>query len=337
VITPDMASLHLPAPDGTWRRGLFPSHELLSEGGIVSTIDDMLAWLAHLRTRDRFGSPETWRQLTAVARDANGDAGYYGLGMIVSKYRGMGTMGHPGGVIGGSSEMICVPALGLDIVIMSNGAKEAFPMRLAQEIMDILLSEKLNTPIPAPAPSRYASSLGDYFCAETGMVYGLEAVGESLVLRVAKCPDAIALEASEDGWLQTGLSFLGAIRLLPLDDGNGLLIESAGRQQRHARLSGAADSPSQAAPIEGRYYSEESGIAAEFRGSGTSTVLRTWDEWGSAESDVIPLGGEWLHVRLRAAPEEFGAVIRFEDSARGRCFRLSSARTRGLTFHATRA
>jgi hypothetical protein len=210
-------------------------------------------------------------------------------------------------------------------------------MRLAQEIMDILLSEKLNTPIPAPAPSRYASSLGDYFCAETGMVYGLEAVGESLVLRVAKCPDAIALEASEDGWLQTGLSFLGAIRLLPLDDGNGLLIESAGRQQRHARLSGAADSPSQAAPIEGRYYSEESGIAAEFRGSGTSTVLRTWDEWGSAESDVIPLGGEWLHVRLRAAPEEFGAVIRFEDSARGRCFRLSSARTRGLTFHATRA
>jgi CubicO group peptidase (beta-lactamase class C family) len=336
VVTPGIASLHLPSPDGSWRRGLFPSHELLSEGGIVSTIDDMLAWLAHLRTRDRFGSAATWSQLTSVAREPNGDAGYYGLGLVVSKYRGIGTLGHPGGVIGGSSEMICVPALGLDIVIMSNGAKDAFPMRLAQEIMDILLSEKVGAPVPAPAPAQHASSLGDYASAETGMVYGLEAVADSLVLRVAKCPDAVALEDAADGWLQTGLSFMSGIRLRPTDHGEGLIVEFAGRQQRYTRLPDTAVSPGQAAAIAGRYYSEESGIGAEFLGSGASTVLRTWDLWGSAESDVIALGGEWLHVRLRAAPDEFGAVIHFADSASGRCFRLSSARTRGLTFHATK-
>jgi D-aminopeptidase len=337
VVTPGIASLHLPSPDGSWRRGLFPSHELLSEGGIVSTIDDMLAWLAHLRTRDRFGSSATWSQLTSVAKEADGDAGYYALGLIVSRYRGIGTLGHPGGVIGGSSEMICVPALGLDIVIMSNGAKDAFPMRLAQEIMDILLSEKVGAPIPALAPAQYASILGDYASAETGMVYGLEAVGDSLVLRVAKCPDAVALEVAGDGWLQTGLSFLSRMRLRPTDNGDGLIVEFAGRQERYTRLEDIAASPAgQAAAIEGRYYSEESGIGAEFIGSGSGAVLRTWDRWGSAESDVMPLGGEWLHVRLRAAPEEFGAVIHFADSARGRCFRLSSARTRGLMFHATK-
>jgi D-aminopeptidase len=336
VVTPGIASLHLPSPDGSWRRGLFPSHELLGEGGIVSTIDDMLAWLAHLRTRDRFGSSATWSQLTSVAREPNGDAGYYGLGLIVSKYRGIGTLGHPGGVIGGSSEMICVPALGLDIVIMSNGAKDAFPMRLAQEIMDVLLSEKVSAAIPALAPAQHAASLGDYASAETGMVYGLEAVGDSLVLRVAKCPDAVALEDAADGWLQTGLSFSSGIRLRPTDHGQSLIVDFAGRQQRYTRLPDIAVTPGQAAAIAGRYYSEESGIGAEFLGSGASTVLRTWDRWGSAESDVIALGGEWLHVRLRAAPDEFGAVIHFADSASGRCFRLSSARTRGLMFHATK-
>lgn len=334
AITPGMACLHLPAADGSWRRGLFPSHELLSEGGIVSTVDDMLAWLAHLRTRDRFGSPETWSQLTSVPTEHDGDAGHYGLGMIVSKYRGVGTMGHPGGVIGGSSEMICVPALGLDIVIMSNGAKDAFPMRLAQDVMDVLIPEKLSAPIPALAPAQYVSILGDYASVETGMVYGLEALGESLVLRVAKCPDAVPLEAATDGSLQTGLSFLGGIRLRPTDGGGSLIVEFAGRRERHARLPTVSASPREVAPIAGRYYSEECGIAAEFLTSGASTLLRTWDQWGSAESDVIALGGEWLQVRLRAAPEEFGAVIRFEDSATGRCFRLSSARTRGLTFHA---
>jgi CubicO group peptidase (beta-lactamase class C family) len=337
TITPGIACLHLPSADGTWRRGLFPSRELLGEGGIVSTIDDMLVWLAHLRTRERFGSADTWRQLTAVTGEPNGDAGYYALGLVVSKYRGVGTLGHPGGVVGGSSEMICIPALGLDIVILCNGAKDAFPMQLAQQVLDILLSESLGAAAAAATPGRYASSLGDYASAETGMVYGLEQQGETLLLRVAKCPDAIGLEVAPDGWLQTGISFLGRIRLqVSAEDREGIVVEFAGERKRHTRLAGMPAGP-QELRLDGVYYSEECGVGAEFYRSGSGTVLRTWDHWGSAELDVIPLGGAWLYVRSREAPEEFGAVIHFADSAEGRRFRLNSARTRDLTFTAFKA
>lgn len=338
AITPGMACLHLPSPDGSWRRGLFPSRELLGEGGIVSTIDDMLVWLAHLRTRERFGSAATWQQLTAVTAEPNGNAGYYALGLVVSKYRGLGTLGHPGGVVGGSSEMICIPALGLDIVILCNGAKDAFPMQLAQQVLDVLLSERLGAAAGAATAAGYAPSLGDYACTETGLVYGLEQQGETLLLRVAKCPDAIGLEVAPDGWLQTGLSFLGQIRLqVRAEDREGIVVEFAGQRKRYARLADLPATQQGLPRIEGRYYSEECGVGAEFYRSGSSTVLRTWDHWGSAELDVIPLAEEWLYVRSREAPEEFGAVIHFADSAGGRRFRLNSARTRNLTFTAVKA
>lgn len=337
TITPGMAGLHLPSPDGTWRRGLFPSRELLGEGGIVSTIDDMLVWLAHLRTRERFGSADTWRQLTAVTGEPNGDAGYYALGLVVSRYRGLGTLGHPGGVVGGSSEMICIPALGLDIVILCNGAKDAFPMLLAQQVLDVLLSDRLGEQASAVTMARYAPNLGDYASTETGLIYGLEQQGDTLLLRVAKCPDAIGLEVAPDGWLQTGISFLGQIRLqVSAQDREGIVVEFAGERKRYTRL-GSPPAGLQGLPLDGVYYSEECGVGAEFYRSGSSAVLRTWDHWGSAELDVIPLGGEWLFVRSREAPEEFGAVIHFDDHAGGRRrFRLSSARTRALTFTATK-
>ena len=56
VITPGIATMHMPERDGSWRRGLFPTEEVRGEGAMVSTVDDMLRWTAHLRTRDRLGS-----------------------------------------------------------------------------------------------------------------------------------------------------------------------------------------------------------------------------------------------------------------------------------------
>lgn len=337
VITPGVACLHLPSRDGSWRRGLFPSEELLGEGGIVSTVDDMLAWAAHLRTRDRFGSPDLWRQLTSVVTEPEG-GNDYGLGLVVSRYRGIETLRHAGGVLGGASEMICLPAVGLNIVVLSNGAKGASPANLAQAILDVLLPETLGDPTPVAVSAQYASKLGDYGSVGTGMVYSLEAEGQSLALRVAKGPRATALEVCPDGWLQTGIAAgftgLGRIRVRPAAaDCEGLVIEFAGRRERHVRIAGSMLPPTETAQIVGQYASEESGIAAEIRDTGSGTVLRTWDSWGSTEFDLISLGGGWLQVRGKAEEDLFGGVIHFADSRAGRGFRLNTARTRGLTFH----
>src|SRR5579862_9727210 len=94
------ATLHVPQPDGSFRRGIFPTEEVRGEGAIVSTIDDMLAWLAHLRGPHTVGSEASWAQMTTPARLSNGLTCKYALGLMVDQYRGVDVVHHGGTVIG---------------------------------------------------------------------------------------------------------------------------------------------------------------------------------------------------------------------------------------------
>ena len=63
-MAPGLAALHVPQPDGSYRRGIYPSEELLGSGGMISTVGDMLKWLAHLRGGEkRVGSAASWQQM----------------------------------------------------------------------------------------------------------------------------------------------------------------------------------------------------------------------------------------------------------------------------------
>ena len=132
-ITPGIATMHVPTRGG-WRRGIFPSDEVRGEGAIVSTVDDMLRWMAHLRARDRFGSAKSWAELTERPRYANGAVGSYALGLMLDEYRGLRAVHHSGGVIGGTAQMLTFPEDGLDVIILANGARAADVGRLAAQV-----------------------------------------------------------------------------------------------------------------------------------------------------------------------------------------------------------
>ena len=55
--------MHLPSPDGGYRSGGFFQYDIRGEGHLVSTVDDMLIWLAHLNDPRQVGSESTWRQM----------------------------------------------------------------------------------------------------------------------------------------------------------------------------------------------------------------------------------------------------------------------------------
>src|SRR5580704_16938121 len=129
-ITPGIAAMHTPGRGGRWRRGLFPSEEVRGEGAIVSTIDDMLRWMAHLRSRRLFGSAATWSALTELPVYADGSLGVYALGLIINDYRGLRTVQHSGGVMGGTCQMLALPNDGLDVIILANGGRDANVVRL---------------------------------------------------------------------------------------------------------------------------------------------------------------------------------------------------------------
>lgn len=115
---PNTASLHASDGRGGFNK-IYLGCDLAGEGGVVSTLDDMLRWLAHMDT-PRIGKDKTWKALLEPTRLANGEATGYGMGLCVDTFRGLQTIHHGGGNVGATSAMVKVIDAKLDIVILMN-------------------------------------------------------------------------------------------------------------------------------------------------------------------------------------------------------------------------
>ena len=76
---PNSAALHVRNAQGGFDRGVF-GPAIGGEGGIVSTVDDMLRWLAHMDA-PKVGSPATWAAMRTPVRLKNGASTGYGFGL----------------------------------------------------------------------------------------------------------------------------------------------------------------------------------------------------------------------------------------------------------------
>jgi len=185
-IRPGLAMQYLALPPaaggGRLQRGIYPG-ELRGSGSLISTVDDMLAWLAHLRSPVKtVGSAASWAQMIELPPLSTGVRLPYALGLMRHDYRGIEVIHHAGAVLGATSQMITVPGHALDIMIMANGAAVS-TVGLGFHIIDALLGDVLGAPAePVPAAD-HAAVLGQrYRAAETGAVLGFETAGGKLAL-----------------------------------------------------------------------------------------------------------------------------------------------------------
>lgn len=107
-------------------------------GAIVSTVDDMFRWLAHMDA-PTVGTAETWRQILTPVVLPNGTSTDYGFGIFRNLYRGIETIHHAGGGCGCNAQALKVPSAGLDIVVMSN-RDDVSSSALVRKVLDTLLS-----------------------------------------------------------------------------------------------------------------------------------------------------------------------------------------------------
>ncbi len=195
-ILPGMATLHVarPAPGGGigWRRGIFMTEGVRGEGGIISTIDDMLRWLAHLRAPQKtVGSEASWRQMLSTATLHGGLQTVYALGLFRHPYRGVETVYHHGAVYGGMCQMLTVPAHALDIIIMTNGGPINH-IEASRRIIDAMLPTHLHGPAtPRLAKSaRFKHLFGAQYLSDSGLVFGFADVGGQLGMSMNFSPPA---------------------------------------------------------------------------------------------------------------------------------------------------
>lgn len=298
LIVPRMATLHMPGPsfaaDGTWRRGILVNEEVRGEGSVVSTVDDMLKWIAHLRgprAHGRVGSEASWRQLTEPTQLRSGVVTGYGLGLQRDRYRGVETISHAGGVIGGNSEMITVPAFELDIAIMCNGALVS-ASQMARQVIDALLEDHLQGGTPTLAASApYPHLFGTRYHGEDGLVFGFDDVGGMLGISMQLSPHTPALrDEGESLWGRFEDVGMGPFEirthdLKPGPDGNApnaLTVYEGGYPRIYQRVgTPVPDLADVGLGLVGRYRSTDLDVDARVAFDGQALAMHWQGGYGS--------------------------------------------------------
>ena len=331
-ITPGIATMHTPGRGGGWRRGLFPSDEVRGEGAIVSTVDDMLRWMEHLRRRDRFGSAATWAALTDLPLYADGTRGGYALGLMLGEYRGLRIVHHAGGVMGGSSQMLTLPDDGLDVVIIANGGRDANPVRLAEEVVDIVLADRVGPETPTVATKDFEPMLGDWWSEKTGMIYSLVDEAGVLKLGIAKSAMGSPLEPAADGRLVSPAGGIGDIAVEP--KGDQLTIHFGGESADYRRLvEDEADAAAFAMAATGAYRSEDANATATIEQKDDRLALQVSDGHGAVRSILTALSPTLAVAKPRSSPAGFQAAVGLiVEDGQPVGFRLDTPRTRNLEF-----
>jgi CubicO group peptidase (beta-lactamase class C family) len=320
---PNSASLHMVDGKGGYRReGM--GMELTGAGGIVSTMDDMLRWLRHMDS-PVVGSAETWQLMKTPQRLVNGTVTAYGFGLVPSHYRGVETLSHPGGVIGGNSQMIKVPSVKLDIAIAVNRA-DANSIDLAYRVIDACL-DGLEPAIPSPLAT---VAPGIFLSQRTGRIVEILAMGESRFVAVdAGMPMEIVPDRDQVWRLAPMFSLIKLF--LEVKEGS-LRFSDFGNEDVLERID-PAEAP--LGPRAGEYRCEPIDVTAHLLEEGEQARLRARGRHGAAEYDLRPLTPHVWQAKSRQPFSPLAGVVTFEEGREG--FVLTGDRMKRLCFEHVRA
>jgi D-aminopeptidase len=331
---PNSATLHAPhSATGSFEKP-YVGAAMVGDGGLVSTVDDMLRWLGHM-DEPRVGSVTTWDLIKSPQVLPNGTSTYYGFGLWSSCYRGAETLHHAGGVTGGNSQMLKVPAARLDITIMLNRTDIS-----SSDFVDRILDSCLPGLDPVKKSSNDPFATGIYRSPTTDRVVQLFRSSASHPYvkegqQIASI-DGVDLPFAADGG--------GVLRPGVLSGALRLEMTLVGNPESPASIRfndyGNIDELMPVHPVErsdvpaivGSYRSDATGTEAKIADSEHGPQMRTIGRFGSAQFSLECVArGVW---RFKATDpiQRVGStgILLFEDD--GATFRFSSLRTRALPF-----
>lgn len=315
---PNSATMHMVGPDGKFCKSYLPG-EIAGEGGIVSTVDDILRWLAHME-RPIVGSPETWRLMKTSARRPDGTATGYGMGLFLSRYRGIDTIWHSGGGLGANSQMIKVPSVGLDINIMLN-RHDISASDLANKVMDACI-----VGLDHNESSSGALVTGLYRSPKSGHVLALRAKDDKQMLSYNGSWEC-AVERGREGELTTLDASMSIALLGSRSPPERLRFRTRGWVDELTLIEPPGRTDPEA--ITGRYHSGPTGTEVTIAQRGEELLMYSSGRWGATEYRLGPLAEDIWQAKL-SANEQWSALLIFDNRERG--FRFLTGRTWNLPF-----
>lgn len=305
---PNVASLHTPSANGGFTRAVFGPH-IGGEGSIISTVNDMLTWLRHMAA-PTVGSAASWAEMRNPVPLIGGGSSGYGYGLWMGTYRGVETVYHTGGVVGGNSQMIKLPAHELDIVVMSNTTGIA-SATIANQIIDTCLEGLSDVADSVPGPF----VTGDFHSPATGRY--LRVVDKDGAPAIDLAPSQYPLKQHADG----SMSFTDMYVFRPTD--HGLDVIESGAIDHLLRVEGAFEV--ETAKLLGNWRSDETAMTAAIAPGDPATFALT-SAYGTTNGALDQRGpGLWLVID----PKEGGGATIERD---GDDLLFSTPRSRRIRF-----
>lgn len=284
TVIPNLATGYLgDDPSGFRRAGhAYPQG---GEGGLTSTVEDLLIWSRH------FDDPVLGKtlptQLAAAAPLTGGHANHYRRGVGIGEVRGMETVGHGGLWPGFRTEFLRVPAADLTVIVIANlGSLD--PWRLAHAIAaDALDGDKRLKPKLAPITEAEIKPIaGTWFNADEPSLFEVAWKGGEAVVTQNGMP--FVLGRRPGGWFgaERG-SFEFMIKPGPRTAGGTLRVDlGAGRVLPFKKLGKRKAVP---ATLAGSYVSADSGARWD--------IARKGENWEAAVSGPLIASGPAWPVR----------------------------------------
>jgi D-aminopeptidase len=300
-------------------------------GGVISTVDDMLRWLAHMDA-PWVGQAPTWALMKAPQYLANGCSTGYGLGLMNRRHRGVATLGHAGNVMGSSAQMLKVPAAGLDVTVMVN-RHDVSAAVLADKILDACLPDL--DPIKEVPVSPFAT--GIFRSPTSGRVIQLGAsssayVGNTEARQIASIDGAdLPLEHDGDEALRPAgiLSYMKLAVTLIGDRQTPASIRFSDFGNHDELVAVAPATEADVGAIAGRYRSNSTATDAIISATADGPRLSTTGRFGSAQFALECLADRIWRAKSTSAMS-WGGILSFDRD--GRRFHFSSSRTTALPF-----
>ena len=324
AIVPNRATAYRLLPDGTFRANM-PFTNVIGNGGLLTTVGDLLIWNDNL-DRPRVGGQDLVDRLQTRGRLNDGFENEYAQGLYVTRYRGVREVSHGGTTAGYQTFLARFPDHGLSVAVLCN-TNGTNPSRYAHEIADIMLAGRLDDlPVVRAvevAPEVLERMAGVYREASTDAVLRLAWDPKARVLRAGG--QALVPTGPGEMYAQDGSRRFSTGRGWPDAVAPGGLIETSERAkprrwdlQRPFRPDMA-----QLREFAGDYSSEELGVTYTFHVEGDVLKLR-----------FRPAQRFTLQPVFKDAFEADGTTIRFTRSPDGTVdgLRIFAGRARHVRF-----
>jgi CubicO group peptidase (beta-lactamase class C family) len=185
LVMPGRVAAYDPAGEGKFLVDWSTNFDTVGPGGLMSSVDDMLLWDRNFY-ENTLGKGTLLKEMQTRGALNNGNETDYGLGLELSTYRGLPTVGHDGALFGYRTGILRFPEQRFAVLCLCN-LSSADPSNLVRKVADVYLEKSLQAesgaaPAPnqsgLPDPSLFA---GKYLDPKKHFVYSFTVAGGNLM------------------------------------------------------------------------------------------------------------------------------------------------------------